>query len=395
MKKILSAFFLSLVAFHISLSPVFAIEDPLTTKNNKFGIHILFPTELPEAAKLVNSSGGDWGYVTIPIQSKDKDLDKWQAFMDSARKNHIIPIIRLATENDYFNTAVWRKPTEFDVLDFANFLHSLNWPTKNKYVIAFNEVNRGDEWGGEPDAASYAQILSYTVDAFKSKDPDFFILSSGMDNASANMNNARNEYDFLREMAQEDPDIFNKIDGIASHSYPNPGFSQPPTKSGPQSIATFKYERALAQSLSGKKLPVFITETGWSTDAVAEEAAALYFKYAFTNVWDDEGLIAVTPFLFRAGSPFEHFSFMHPSGELTQEYKIVESLPKEHGVPLLTAENPSAPPVAQFPFNKAIFGSSIKQAPPEKSFVIDTKNQKDRKMRRVIISTVLEWFLKF
>ncbi len=118
--------------FLILGKPVFAVENPLRVANNKVGIHILFPTEIDKAAALVNSSGGDWGYVVIPIQSGDKDLKKWQAFMDEAKKRHVIPIIRLATEGDYFNTKVWRKPTPADVLDFANFLNSLTFPTKNK-----------------------------------------------------------------------------------------------------------------------------------------------------------------------------------------------------------------------------------------------------------------------
>lgn len=165
---------LLIVAFLLFPKSSFAAEDPFSHPNNKMGIHILFPSELQEAAKLVNSNGGDWGYVTIPIQAGDKDIKKWQEFMDQAKSLHLIPLVRLATEGDYFNTSSWRKPTEADVLDFANFLNSLNWPTKNHYIIVFNEVNRGDEWGGSPNPQEYADILSYAVTAFKSRNPDFF-----------------------------------------------------------------------------------------------------------------------------------------------------------------------------------------------------------------------------
>src|SRR5947209_6699716 len=122
---------LSLLAFFASLlfSTAYAAQDPRTIPNNKIGIHILFPSEIVAAARLVNANGGDWGYVTIPVQSGDKDLIKWQAFMSSAKKYHVIPLLRLATEGDYFNTKVWRKPTYLDILDFANFLDSLDWPT--------------------------------------------------------------------------------------------------------------------------------------------------------------------------------------------------------------------------------------------------------------------------
>ena len=40
-----------------------AADSPFAHPNNKFGVHILFPSELSDAAKLVNSDGGDWGYV--------------------------------------------------------------------------------------------------------------------------------------------------------------------------------------------------------------------------------------------------------------------------------------------------------------------------------------------
>src|SRR3989344_3133908 len=137
--KFLTSLFIVCLLFTIYYllftSAAHAIVDPISVPNNKFGVHILFTTELSEAARLVNSAGGDFGYVTIPIQSGDKDIEKWQKFMDSAKQNHVIPILRIATENYYFNTRVWRKPKYEDVLDFANFLDSLDWPTKNRYVV--------------------------------------------------------------------------------------------------------------------------------------------------------------------------------------------------------------------------------------------------------------------
>ena len=229
MLKILIFILLTIFFIRYEATSVHAIADPLSAPNNKFGIHILFPGELEQAAKLVNSNGGDWGYVTIPIQATDKNVEKWQKFMDDAKTYHIIPIIRIASENYFFDTRVWRKPEEYDVLDFANFLNSLNWPTVNKYIVVFNEVNRSDEWQGNTNPQEYAQILNYTVEVFKSLDEDFFIISAGLDNASANVfESSINQYDFMREMHKEVPGIFGKIDGLGSHSYPNPGFSEPP-----------------------------------------------------------------------------------------------------------------------------------------------------------------------
>ncbi|PIV62699.1 hypothetical protein COS12_01355, partial [Candidatus Roizmanbacteria bacterium CG01_land_8_20_14_3_00_33_9] len=67
--------------------------------NNKFGIHLAQPhhDEIKKAAELVNSNGGDWGYVTLIIQENDRSVQKWQEIFDLLRQYHLIPIIRLAT----------------------------------------------------------------------------------------------------------------------------------------------------------------------------------------------------------------------------------------------------------------------------------------------------------
>jgi len=249
-------------AFLAFVMPVSASENPLAVANNKIGVHILDPSEVSSAATLVNHNGGDWGYVTIPIQSGDRNLAKWQEFMNNCKKYHLIPIIRLATEDDYPNTQFWRKPTENDIVNFANFLNALNWPTKNRYIIVFNEVNRADEWGGSADPGEYAHLLNFAVTIFKSANPDFFIISAGLDNAAPDQGNIYiNEYNYLRAMNQAVPGIFNQIDGMDSHSYPNPGFSQAPDATSAMGVGSFLQERSLIQSLSNKTLPVFITET--------------------------------------------------------------------------------------------------------------------------------------
>lgn len=336
MKKLLS--FLVGMYFLLTIPLVsYAAENPLSVPNNKIGIHILFPSELLDAANLVNTNGGDWGYVTIPIQAGDRDLVKWQKFMDDCKSMHLIPLIRLATEGDYFNTKVWRKPNDADIVDFANFLNSLSWPTKNRYIIVFNEVNRGDEWGGAPDPKNYAEILSYAVTVFKSRSQDFFVISSGMDNASANASNAINQYDYYRAMEVAVPGIFQQIDGFSSHSYPNPAFAQPPSSLTQMSIASFSFEKKLLEDLAQKPLPVVITETGWSKAAIPSEAVvASYYKRAFELVWNDTSVLAVTPFLLRAGGPpFNIFSFVREDGSFTDYYMEIKNLPKTKGQPAL------------------------------------------------------------
>lgn len=335
MKKLLFCLIFILL-ISVSSHPALAIEDPLSKPNNKVGIHLLFTTELDEAATLVNSNGGEWGYVIIPIQSGDRDLEKWQNFLDKAGEKKLIPIIRLATQGDYFNTQVWRRPRHEDVLDFANFLNSLEWPTKNRYIVVFNEVNRGDEWGGSANPLEYAELLSYAVTIFKSLNQDFFIIGGGFDNAAPNQGTQYiDQYTYMIRMNEHKPGIFNQIDGYASHSYPNPGFSQPPDVVSNKSISSFIYERNLLNKLSIKKLPIFITETGWSNEAVNESLRATYYEQAFNGAWSDPDIVTVIPFVLRAAGPFAKFSFMTENGAETEQYKRIKSMSKIKGTPTL------------------------------------------------------------
>jgi hypothetical protein len=374
--------FLALLFTFVFLIPGSALAfDPQTVPNNKFGLHILFPTEIEKVAKIVNTTGGDWGYVTIPIEANDKDLQKWQKFMDDAKRLHLIPIIRLATNGDYFNTAVWDKPSDADIVDFANFLNSLDWPTKNRYVVIYNEVNRNDEWDGNANPQEYASILSYAVTVFKSKSSDFFILSAGLDNAASNSKDGFNEYTFLSAMNTATPGIFNQIDGITSHAYPNPGFSCPPNVVSSESIYSFKSEEQLVDSLSNRKLPTFITETGWSSDKIPDSLIAQYFKTAFDSAWNNPRIVAVTPFLLEAGSaPFNQFSFEDQSGNPNLRCQAVTNYPKTKGAPILN-ETSNVLGIEQPEITE-----------PIKNFKSETTN--DSGVRMVVFKSVLKWFLR-
>lgn len=341
----MSKFFFSFLLFIIFLAiPAnsYALFDPLSRPNNFNGIHILFPSELSQAAHLVNSKNGEWGYVTIPIQTRDKDMEKWQAFMDDAKKLKLIPIVRLATQADIEDTAVWAKPTTTEILDFANFLNSLNWPVDNRYIIVYNEMNRFDEWGGEaPNPREYADILSYAVEVFKDRNPNFYIIMGGLDNASPNdrvkyMDNLV----YIREMVAYNEEIFNKIDAFSSHSYPNPGFTAPPLQNKVEGVTTYQFEYKLINSYTVNKKPVFITETGWDSKKLPESVIANYYKITYENFWnkDKDKIVAITPFLLNSqgGGAFDIFSFVK-DGRQTQYYTISEEMEKTKGEPLLEA----------------------------------------------------------
>lgn len=369
MKQSLLTIFTTLIFsfFFLSPLPASAIENPISVPNNKVGIHILFDHELGDAAKLVNTNGGDWGYIIIPIQSGDKDIVKWQRFMDAAKQNHIIPIIRMATEGDYFNTQVWRKPTPMDVIDSANFLSSLDWPVRNRYVVVYNEVNRGDEWGGSVNPAEYAELLSFAVSVLKSKSPDFFVISAGLDNAAPNKFPLyMNQYEYLNQMETAVPGVFNQIDGLSSHSYPNPGFSQPPNTQNRMGVNSFAYERDLVQRFTKKDLPVFITETGWSTEVISEEQQAAYYQQTFAAIWNDPRVVAVLPFLLQGtGGPFQKFTFIGEGGRITRQYEALQSMPKIKGVPHLPVSVLAAETLRATPKEKQVEKVEKKKFTPQ------------------------------
>lgn len=394
--RLIFIIFLLIIISIFTIKPVLAIENPFAYFNNKIGIHILFPEELSKAAELVNSSGGDWGYAVIPIQSGDKDINKWQQFMDRCKTTHIIPVIRLATEGDYFNTKVWRKPGENDIIDFANFLNSLKWPIKNRYVIVFNEVNRADEWGGSVDPQEYAKLLSYTSSIFKSKSPEFFILNAGLDNAAPQKPpEYENEYTYLQEMDNAVPGIFNQIDGFSSHSYPNPAFAQPPGTTSRTGTGSFIFERELVRNLSSKDLPVFITETGWSANEISDLKRADYYQNAFYNIWSDKGIVAVAPFLLSAAGSFNEFSFINEDGTFTLQYQMLKSIPKIRGMPPIV----KTPPKLLLQQKKVLGINDIEtninkaEASSYRDFSKDTKRKKRFSLTNLCLG-VLNWLVQ-
>jgi len=323
--------------FFLSASPkaVLAISDPLSVPNNKIGLHLFFPDEIEKAAKIVNNNGkGEWGYVTIPIQASDRDRKKWQNFFDACKTNKVIPLVRVATVPEGSN---WAQPNNYDLVDFANFLGDLSWPTANRYVIIFNEVNRSDEYGGYVSPEAYSDILNNAIDIFKAKSSDFFILPAGLDNAASNSRTSLNWRLYLERMYLRHTDIFDKIDGWTSHAYPNPDFSSRPDKSGSNKIDSFRSDLKFIRLFSTKHLPVFITETGWSGKHLSDHQIALYYQYALSHAWSDPNIVAITPFVLNAqDGPFVDFSFTGKDSTL-KEFAETFSSSATKGEPRLPA----------------------------------------------------------
>ncbi len=307
--------------------------------NNIFGMHSSVTTEqeLTEIAQLVNSSGGSWGYVTVVIQETDRDTGKWTTLFNKMSELKLIPIVRLATQAQGSN---WKRPTTTDASSWADFLDSLPWPTKDRYVVLFNEPNHGQEWGGSVSPENYGEVARAFAIQLETKDPDFFVMLAGFDSAAPSQNPAyEDQVTFLNRMITRFSvnEINQYISGWSSHSYPNPGFRGKPTDTGRNSIQNYRWELSWLRGKGIKDMPVFITETGWPRSSVNEETQAHYITQAFRDVWfRDSRVRAVTPFIFNyETAPFQVWSWKKIGGGYYAQYNDIFNLPKIRGAPVL------------------------------------------------------------
>ena len=309
--------------------------------NNKFGMHLAVASDedLKAVAKLVNSNGGQYGYVTLVIPDNDLNVHKWQAVFDQIRKLQLIPIVRLATHGQDDS---WVRPKKEDAKKWLRFLNSLNWVTKNRYVILFNEPNHATEWGGRVDSADYAEVALSFAKILKENNNDYFVMLAGLDQAAPQQLSRYASAEIFLTAVIKQIGIENfktYIDGLSSHSYPNPGFVGLPYQRGWGTVAGYEAELALLQSLGvSKELPVFITETGWQRGVLDEQTVADYFVTVFNNLWlPDTRVVAVTPFILNYQSdPFLGFSWQKKgNSDFYLQYQAVEELTKIKGRPVI------------------------------------------------------------
>ena len=313
-------FAIVLLAFTFVTKPAHAQEGAV------LGIDILNPAEAQAANALLKpanspeNSADDWHFVTIPLSLNDlSKKDEWQQFFDYAKVNHMIPVVRLATR---FEDGAWKVPTKKDVVDLFAFLGALNWPTDERYVIAFNEVNHATEWGNHIDPAEYTQTLQFVSDWAKTeKQPNYKVLPAAMDLAAPTGRETREAFSYLEQMLATNPDIFKSIDYWNSHSYPNPAFSSSPTMTAKNSVRGFVHELAFIKKKTDLDLKTFITETGWSENSATRNRLAGYYDYMVDKVWSDPRIMAVTPFVLQGDpGPFSTFTFLNKENQPTLQY---------------------------------------------------------------------------
>jgi hypothetical protein len=325
-------------------SRVEAIYDPLSVANNVYGIHIADTNDISTIAPLINSSGGDWGYVTVVIPDTDKNTDKWNGIFNELRRLHIIPIVRIAT---HVEDDAWIKPKQDDIADWVRFLNSLNWPVENRYVALFNEPNHAKEWGDSLDPEGYAKIFVEFAHSLKSASEDYFILPAALDASASTLYESMDAAEYLKREINSSPEFLTFIDGWNSHSYPNPAFSGSPYAAGRGTLRSYLWELDIVnRSGLNRQLPVFITETGWEhregkalePSRLPSETISAYIQTAANFIWNDPQIVAVTPFVFSYQDvPFDHFSWKmlasdtwYPFAYEYRDIKKAKGMPKQH-----------------------------------------------------------------
>ncbi len=315
MQKGLGFVFTVFLALVLLTQPVFAVESIPA------GIHILNIEELPKASELisVDHSQDTWTYVTIPFTLQDIGKTKeWQTFFDTAKEKRIIPLVRLATE---FKDDAWQVPTKKQIVEQIEALSHLQWPTDKRTIIVYNEVNHAKEWGGSINPAEYVDVFSFAANWAHTENANFVVLPAAMDLAAPNGRVTMEAFTYLDKMYAADATVFTLADAWNSHSYPNPGFSAAPTRTGKNSLRGFEYELAYLKEKTNTDFKVYITETGWEATNSLSKWFDSYYTYAVEHIWSHPQVVAVTPFILQgAPGPFAGFSFLDQSGQPTKQY---------------------------------------------------------------------------
>lgn len=316
------------------LLSLFLVEPVQAITTIPAGIHILNTEEISKAAELTEVADSDaWRYVTVPFTLADIEKKaEWQAFFDQAKEQRLIPLVRLTTS---FSDAAWQVPTKKNIVEMISVLSSLTWPTDQRHIIVFNEVNHAKEWGGRVDPEEYAGIFAFTAQWAHTEGKSYIVLPAALDLAAPNGAITMEAFSYLERMHAADAAVFSYADAWNSHSYPNPGFSSSPTRTGKNSLRGFKVELAWLKEKTGTDYLVYITETGWEVSNTLSRWMPSYYEYAVQHIWSDPAVVAVTPFILQgAPGPFEGFSFIDANGKPTSQYLSYKSALKKQFSPV-------------------------------------------------------------
>lgn len=300
----------------------------------KVGMHVLQPEEIEKVSTLFQkvrfSANADEEetqplYITITYGFDDiNHPERWNEAFRVAKENNIIPLVRLSTSFDAKNNA-WQIPNRYQLVKLLSSLDSLEWPQSKRHVILFNEPNHAPEWGGTFDVESLANSLQFAADWLHTEQEQYIVMPPALDLAAANTADTKEAFEYWSMLLAQNDELLNHFDAWNSHSYPNPGFISSPYSSSRNSLRGYEHELAFLSQHTDKQWSVYITETGW-LDRLSESTLRNYYRYAMNDIWSDERVVAVTPFLLAgAPGPFSEFSFIDQNGNPTRQWQALSA----------------------------------------------------------------------
>jgi hypothetical protein len=163
------------------------------------------------------------------------------------------------------------------------------------YVI-WNEPNLAQEWGGQPpDPEGYAQLLRAAYTAVKESDPQALVVSAGLAPTNRGDETAMDDRVYLEVLYEAGAQEF--FDVLGAHPY---GFAYGPDDPHDAheglNFARLEDLREILVAHGDAEKPMWATEVGWTTEAVAgeqawlqvtEEGQAAYLTGAFEKAGDE------------------------------------------------------------------------------------------------------------
>ncbi|MBP9798307.1 hypothetical protein KBC70_04145 [Candidatus Woesebacteria bacterium] len=309
----------------------------LSGVNNMAGVHQISPSrdDIRAGCRMVNANGGAWGWQTIVIREGEYSKAQIQEMHDEARQEKCILIHRLAT--GFAENGAWAKPTASTISYFADLFSGLTPSTKSVFVIWLNEPNHGAEFGGSCDGVAYGNSAVAAARAIKEKNPNIIFMLAGLDLAAPENRPAFCDAErFYEDMIADVPQVADYWDALSSHCYPM-NFIGSATTSGRRSVACYKWEKSLLQSLGVSKaadFKVFVTETGWKhgSGGVPISYAADNLRIALQR-WQEDGVV-VTYFAYKfLTPPFDSFSLVNQQNQPNEIANVLAGFPKIKGKP--------------------------------------------------------------
>jgi polysaccharide biosynthesis protein PslG len=190
----------------------------------------------------------------------------------------------------------------------------------------WNEPYESWDWKPSPDPEAYAALVSQAARAIHAVDPHSVVLMAA-DLASWGNGSAPNGHPWLASLLAADPELPGLVNAIAVHPYPAP-LSLGPDYRGPDLKASFGRVALLHQAevAAGVRLPIWITEVGWSTapdtpQAVSARTQARYSLDAIRRSLGQWGSYVSRIFLFgwfrssgRRGDLAGNYGLLDPNG---------------------------------------------------------------------------------